>query len=572
MRIADSEEPKSNSSTTSGSTQFQAIQSPYAWSRAQYTKADEEAARTQAAAFVLQRLTQGSSSGSPKPRNRIGNKRKEKALTDDNVGGNEEIAVDIEGRDVEAEVSEQKVKKTKKSSKEDAYDWDDNWMSSDEDVSKSHSKSKRKKNIDDDDNDDDNLDTITQDPDTSVLRRSGRATKMNLHTDEVWGVNYSGSIYTNMSTSSTYMTTSSPFSSNLIPCAVVRLPARSENEQIAASGAEYFASQKPNKKKQIPQEPSRERLQLKSLHHQRSKEWVSTFANHWTDVTVSRDRMSGLRRFDSSDSKDTIIIKRTTDTTRESANLNAIQSGLTLPYSFGRARAFTLRTVYLKKSNRGVGLRVKKIDKRLVVRGFASWFDPSVDIRVNDVIAVANTVDARANNPDRMLQEFTFRDTAASTEKTAVGLSLVEEMICLQIARPDIYAVDIPVAAPPLTLASIGSDTKKKRSYTASLTVPGSSSSSAAAVAATENISQNLQNVTASKTSSLSSSTPITRPTVSVSISATKRTSVTPSVGASTEVDSTDNTSSSSGPKMKVKIKDRPSQNSQNSQNSQSNR
>jgi hypothetical protein len=117
----------------------------------------------------------------------------------------------------------------------------------------------------------------------------------------------------------------------------------------------------------------------------------------------------------------------------------SIQAEQALPLSFGKSMKFSTHTIYLKKSARGVGLRVRVIDQRIVVRGFANWFDPSINIRSNDVIMAANAVDARLNNPNKMLKEFAWRDTSTSNEKRAVGLSMIEEVVCLRIARPHIY-------------------------------------------------------------------------------------------------------------------------------------
>jgi len=53
-------------------------------------------------------------------------------------------------------------------------------------------------------------------------------------------------------------------------------------------------------------------------------------------------------------------------------------------------------TVFLKKDPRGIGLRIKNIDGRLVIRSFSDWFDNSrAMLQANDVILAINNHDAK---------------------------------------------------------------------------------------------------------------------------------------------------------------------------------
>ena len=120
------------------------------------------------------------------------------------------------------------------------------------------------------------------------------------------------------------------------------------------------------------------------------------------------------------------------------AALQSMQQRLVLPYCFGPDREYSLHTVFLKKSNRGIGLRIRVIDDRLVVRGFAPWFNRNNDLRVNDVLLGVNSLDARDSNPIAMMKAFEYQE-APKDEKQLMGLSIVEDTVCLRVARPDIW-------------------------------------------------------------------------------------------------------------------------------------
>ena len=72
---------------------------------------------------------------------------------------------------------------------------------------------------------------------------------------------------------------------------------------------------------------------------------------------------------------------------------------------------------------------MRLIDDRIVVRGFAEWFPPSIDLRVNDVLLGVNSLDARQSNPNRMMKAFEFSDPAGNAgERMLMGLSIVETL------------------------------------------------------------------------------------------------------------------------------------------------
>jgi len=67
-----------------------------------------------------------------------------------------------------------------------------------------------------------------------------------------------------------------------------------------------------------------------------------------------------------------------------------------LPSSFGEGVRYAELTVFLKKDQRGIGLRIKNIDERLVIRSFSDWFDNSrAMLQANDVILAINNHDAK---------------------------------------------------------------------------------------------------------------------------------------------------------------------------------
>jgi len=203
-------------------------------------------------------------------------------------------------------------------------------------------------------------------------------------------------------------------------------------------------------KERVDDTAAMQRLKLARKHQ--AAEWVRNLAATWTDVALGRECLLGLRSFEpisikpekrgnykkdgaGTDADDERTIRRA------AGAMKIVQAGLALPYSFGPDRGHTYHTVYLKKSVRGVGLKVRVIDSRVVVRGFASWFDSSRNnVRINDVIAAANAIDASSGRADRIMAEFNFKPPPAATEKISVGMSLVEETICVRLARPNIYA------------------------------------------------------------------------------------------------------------------------------------
>ncbi len=194
----------------------------------------------------------------------------------------------------------------------------------------------------------------------------------------------------------------------------------------------------------LPEDNIAQQLRRKLLRKQQAVDWVRNITAQWTDVAAGRAFLLGLR----STSESISIKQGISDNTpapqkRTPAGIRLRQAGLVLPYSFGEGRTHTSHTVYLKKSNRGVGIKVRDIDSRLVVRGFATWFDSvSHNVRINDVIVAANAVDARSGNTERIKNEFAYKQHSTGAEKISIGLSMIEETICVQLARPNIYVVE----------------------------------------------------------------------------------------------------------------------------------
>lgn len=112
-----------------------------------------------------------------------------------------------------------------------------------------------------------------------------------------------------------------------------------------------------------------------------------------------------------------------------------MQTSLVLPYSFGMHTPFNSHTVYFKKTGgRGIGLKVKNIDGRVVIRGYAEDFDRrACDVMVNDVILSCNSLDARATSFDKILAVLR---APPSKEKASVGLTVVDDTVCVRLARP----------------------------------------------------------------------------------------------------------------------------------------
>jgi len=228
-----------------------------------------------------------------------------------------------------------------------------------------------------------------------------------------------------------------------------------------AAGLGGTADTRSRAKVQGDDSAAKQRLKLTRKHQ--AAEWVRNLTAQWTDVALGRECLLGLRSFEPmsvkpekrSHSKQSgpKQIDDERNIRRAAGAMKIVQAGLVLPYSFGPDRGLTYHTVYLKKSARGVGLKVRVIDNRVVVRGFASWFDSSRNnVRINDVIAAANAIDACTGRADRIMAEFNFKPPAGASEKVSVGMSLVEETICVRLARPNIY---VDVAEEPRAIASV---------------------------------------------------------------------------------------------------------------------
>lgn len=152
--------------------------------------------------------------------------------------------------------------------------------------------------------------------------------------------------------------------------------------------------------------------------------------------------------------------------------LHSMQQTLALPYCFGTDRKYSIHTVYLKKSNRGIGLRIRIIDDRIVVRGFASWFNRNNNLRLNDVLLGVNSLDARDSNPRTMMKAFEYQE-APKSEKQLMGLSIVEDTVLLRVARPDIW--EEPQASSAAGSGSSSSSSNSSSSSSDSVAVGGAS-------------------------------------------------------------------------------------------------
>lgn len=154
-----------------------------------------------------------------------------------------------------------------------------------------------------------------------------------------------------------------------------------------------------------------------------------------------------------------------------------------LPNSFGEVATYSTHTVYLKKKESGVGLRIKNIDGKAVIKGFNLNFDgfygsETDSIQINDVIVAVNNIDAKTASFNTIIEAFRWvppvgdwcglKATASASFKRnshkqdgdnqedsgivaysqittpeqdlvasyPVKLSRVEDVLCIRIARP----------------------------------------------------------------------------------------------------------------------------------------
>lgn len=72
------------------------------------------------------------------------------------------------------------------------------------------------------------------------------------------------------------------------------------------------------------------------------------------------------------------------------------------------------------------------------MRGIAPEFPRELNVRTNDVILSVNSMDARSTTFERLIQALRKVETLPSQdkEKIAVGMTVVEDIVCVRFARP----------------------------------------------------------------------------------------------------------------------------------------
>jgi len=104
-----------------------------------------------------------------------------------------------------------------------------------------------------------------------------------------------------------------------------------------------------------------------------------------------------------------------------------------LPACFGSIE-YTVHTVFLQKKPEGIGMRLKKMDGHLVVRGFRPDYNQykNADVRVNDVIAGVNYLDSFSSPADRMLELLRWKEPSLLDEASSVQ----DTVVTIKLARP----------------------------------------------------------------------------------------------------------------------------------------
>jgi hypothetical protein len=94
--------------------------------------------------------------------------------------------------------------------------------------------------------------------------------------------------------------------------------------------------------------------------------------------------------------------------------------------------------VYLRRSAKGLGLRLRNVDNRAVVGSFAPWFKTEEhNVRANDVIISVNSLDAKTSGFEKLL--LLLRATPPQRndkDRTTVGMEAVDDIVCVRLARP----------------------------------------------------------------------------------------------------------------------------------------
>jgi hypothetical protein len=107
-----------------------------------------------------------------------------------------------------------------------------------------------------------------------------------------------------------------------------------------------------------------------------------------------------------------------------------------LPTSFGDV-PFDLVTVYFKKREEGLGLRLKDIEGKLVVKGLTMQpSDPLAGkVHINDVIYAVNHMDSRSSSLAALLGALKWKPPVEDNI-TAASLAIMDSLIRVTFARP----------------------------------------------------------------------------------------------------------------------------------------
>ena len=140
------------------------------------------------------------------------------------------------------------------------------------------------------------------------------------------------------------------------------------------------------------------------------------------------------RAMDAVSSKDVLrevpTVQRVKETCEKTGKLGQSRRRA-LPLCFGDDTGYAVHRVFIRKDPNGIGIRFKVMDGKLVVWGFRSEFDHSLDVKVNDVVIAANHLDAFSQPPAKILEAMRWREPNFSDEAAA----LPDIMVTVRFAR-----------------------------------------------------------------------------------------------------------------------------------------
>ena len=133
-----------------------------------------------------------------------------------------------------------------------------------------------------------------------------------------------------------------------------------------------------------------------------------------------------------------------------------LEAQTVLPLSFGEETKYDPYDAYISKGEKGLGIKLKNIDEKAVVRAFAEWrLPPSVGgggghsvveakiggsvVRINDVIMAVNNLDARTESFQTVIDKIKEAE---------------ERLICIRFARPVVPPHSTILAASAATNAT----------------------------------------------------------------------------------------------------------------------